>query len=115
LNRAYANSKVAVGDTLCVNFDYPYYASDRLFEAGGRGAFQLFPYITGLDEWFTDGEHLRFFKFGDFDGLKVLIDYYLDEANAVERERIRRAGHEHIKANHTYALRWQSILETVFA
>jgi spore maturation protein CgeB len=98
-----------------VNFDYPYYASDRLFEAGGRGAFQLFPYITGLDEWFTDGEHLRFFKFGDFNGLKVLIDYYLDDANAVERERIRQAGHEHIKANHTYKHRWETILDTVFA
>lgn len=114
LNRLYANSKVAVGDTLCLNFDYPYYASDRLFEAAGRGAFQLFPYITGIDEWFTDGEHLRFFKFGDFDGLKALIDYYLDDVNAVERDRIRRAGHELVKNNYTYRHRWQTILETVF-
>jgi hypothetical protein len=113
LNRIYANSKVAVGDTLCVNFDYPYYASDRLFEASGRGGFQLFPYIAGLDDWFTDGVHLRFFKFGDFDGLKALIDYYLDDANAAERERIRRAGHELVKSRYTYRDRWQTILETI--
>lgn len=113
LNRMYANSKVAVGDTLCVGFDYPYYASDRLFEASGRGAFQVFPYIKGIDEWFTDGEHLRFFKFGDFGGLKALIDYYLDDANTEERERIRRQGHELVKNNFTYAHRWQTILDTV--
>ncbi len=112
LNRMYANSKVAVGDTLCLGFDYPYYASDRLFEASGRGGMQLFPRIKGLDKLFTDGEHLRFFDFGDFDQLRGLIDHYL--TNDSERERIRRAGHEHVKANHTYAHRWSQILGTVF-
>lgn len=112
LNRMYANSKVAVGDTLCLGFDYPYYASDRLFEASGRGGMQLFPRIKGLDKLFTDGEHLRFFDFGDFDQLRALIDHYLD--NSAEREQIRRAGHEHVKANHTYQHRWSEILDTVF-
>lgn len=111
LNRMYANSKVAVGDTLCPGFDYPYYASDRLFEASGRGAFQVFPFIRGVDEWFVDGKHLVFYKFGDFDQLKFLIDYYLQADT--EREQIRRSGHELVKANHTYAHRWTSILETV--
>ena len=114
LNAAYARSKVAVGDTLCVNFDYPFYASDRLFEAPGRGAFQIFPHITGLDDWYTDGKHIRYFRFGDFDQIKALIDYYLDDANAWEREKIRRAGHEHTKSHHTYVQRWQTILDTVF-
>lgn len=112
LNRMYANSKVAVGDTLCMNFDYPDYHSDRLFECPGRGGFQLFPRIRGLDRFYTDGEHLRWFDFGDFDGLKTLIDYYLTHDD--EREAIRRAGHEHTKANHTYQQRWQSILKAVF-
>lgn len=115
LNRVYTHSKVAVGDTLCKGFDYPYYASDRLWEAAGRYAFQIFPHITGLDEWFKDGEHLRYFSFGDVDGLKALIDYYLDDANAPERERIRRSGHEMVKASGTYRHRWETILNTVFA
>jgi hypothetical protein len=113
LNRIYAGSKVAVGDTLCLNFNYPFYASDRLFEAPGRGAFQIFPRITGLDEWFAEGETIAFYDFGDFDQLEKLIDYYLEADD--ERERIRRAGHEHVKANHTYVHRWKTILETVFA
>jgi hypothetical protein len=112
LNRVYANSKVAVGDTLCLNYTYPWYASDRLFEAPGRGGFQIFPNITGLDEWFTDGENIRFFPFNDFDKLKALIDYYLD--HDAEREQIRRQAHEHVKAHHTYRNRWEAIINTVF-
>jgi hypothetical protein len=111
LNAMYANSKVAVGDTLCVNFDYPLYHSDRLFECPGRGGFSLFPEIRGLDEWFRDGLDIAFYKYGDFTGLKTLIDYYLEHDE--EREQIRKAGHELVKNNHTYAHRWQSILETV--
>ena len=112
LNRAYANSKVAVGDTLCLGFKYPYYASDRLFEAPGRGGFQIFPRIHGLEDWFTDGENIRLFDYGDFDQLKILIDYYLE--NDAEREQIRVAAHEHVVDHHTYRQRWSDIVKTVF-
>jgi len=112
LNRLYANSKVAVGDTLCLNFDYPDYFSDRLFEAPGRGAFQIFPNIQGIENYFREGEEIVTYQFGGFDQLRFLIDYYLQDAE--ERERIRKAGHEHVKANHTYTLRWRHILGMVF-
>lgn len=112
LNRVYANSKVSVGDTLCVNYDYPLYHSDRLWEASGRGAAQTFPRISGLDQWFKDGEHLVYYDFGDFDGLKQKIDWMLEHDD--ERERIRRAGHEMVKTSGTYKHRWQEILDTVF-
>lgn len=113
LNSIYASSTVAVGDTLCLGFNYPWYHSDRLFEAPGRGAFQLFPRITGIEQWFTDGETIKLFEYGDLDALKAQIDYYLD--NGDEREKIRLAGHEHVKRHHTYLNRWQDILETVAA
>lgn len=113
LNRAYANSKVAVGDTLCLGFKYPYYTSDRLFEAPGRGGFQLFPRITGIEDWFTDGETIRLFDYGDFDGLKTLIDYYLEHDE--EREAIRVNAHQHVYDYHTYRHRWADIIKTVFA
>jgi hypothetical protein len=113
LNRMYANSKVAVGDTLCVNFDYPFYHSDRLWECAGRGGAQVFPRITGLDDWFKEGEHLLYFNFGDFDDLRSKIDWMLEHDE--EREQIRRAGHEMVKASGTYKHRWQQILDTVFA
>jgi hypothetical protein len=112
LNRMYANSKVAVGDTLCVNFDYPLYHSDRLWEASGRGGAQVFPRITGLDQWFKDGEHLLYYDFGDFDGLRAKIDWMLEHDD--EREQIRRAGHEMVKATGTYRHRWAEILDVVF-
>lgn len=112
LNRVYANSKVAVGDTLCLGFNYPWYTSDRLFEAPGRGGFQLFPRIHGVEEWFTNRNTIEFFDFGDFNGLKQLIDHYL--THDVEREKIRRQAHEHVKTHHTYVQRWETILETVF-
>jgi hypothetical protein len=113
LNRAYANSKVAVGDTLCVNFDYPFYVSDRLFEAAGRGACQIFPRIKGIDEWYTEGKHLLLYDFGNFIDLRMKIDFLVQ--HGAEREMMRGAGHAHTKAHHTYAHRWQTILDTVFA
>jgi hypothetical protein len=109
LNAAYSKSKVAVGDTLCLGFDYPFYASDRLFEAPGRGGFQLFPRIKGIPELF-DGT-MMFFDFGDFDGLKDLIDYYLEHDQG--REALRTMCHEHVKTHHTYVQRWETILETI--
>ena len=109
LNAAYSGSKVAVGDTLCLGFDYPWYASDRLFEAPGRGGFQIFPRIKGIPELF-DGT-MEFFNFGDFDGLKDLIDYYLEHDQG--REALRTMCHEHVKTHHTYVQRWQTILETI--
>ena len=109
LNAAYSQSKVAVGDTLCLGFDYPWYASDRLFEAPGRGGFQLFPRIKGIPELF-DGT-MEFFDFGDFDGLKDLIDYYLEHDQP--REALRTMCHEHVKKHHTYVQRWETILETI--
>jgi len=111
LNRAYAHSKVAVGDTLCPGYDYPLYHSDRLWEAGGRGAAQVFPRVPGIDRWFTEGEHLLYYDYGDFDGLRKQIDWMLDHED--EREKIRLAGHEMVKATGTYRHRWEEVLGTV--
>jgi len=111
LNNMYAHSKVAIGDSLCINFDYPYYWSDRVYETLGRGGFIIHPYIQGMGDHFEDRKHLVFYDFNNFEQLKQLIDYYLEHDE--EREAIRRAGHEHVKANHTYVQRWQQIIEEV--
>ena len=105
LNRLYSGSKVAVGDSLCQGFTYPWYTSDRLFEAPGRGGFQIFPNIVGVSEWIPD---MPLFGFGDFPALKCLIDRYLDDT--AERERLRLSVHEHVKTHHTYTQRWETIL-----
>ncbi len=108
LNQVYANAKVAVGDTLSLNLDYPGYYSDRLFECPGRGGFQIFPRIKGIEDNFIEGEEMVFYTHGDLDELKAKIDHYL--AHDDERERIRRAGHERTKRDHTYHNRWTTIL-----
>lgn len=111
LNRLYASSKVVVGDSLCLGFDYPDYWSDRVYETLGRGGFLIHPHVKGMERHFKDGEHLVFYEYGDFEQLQFLIDYYLE--NPAEREVIRRQGHEHVKASHTYTQRWQQILDSV--
>jgi hypothetical protein len=108
LNRIYAKSKIAVGDSLNIGFDYPYYTSDRLFESTGRGGFTIYPEIKGLDEYFMPDE-VVFYKHGNLDDLKNKIDHYLE--NSLVRERIRVNGHNRTKKEHTYVHRWTEILK----
>lgn len=109
LNHLYASTKVVVGDSLCINFDYPDYWSDRIYETLGRGGFLIHPLVPGLEKEFKDKEHVVFYKYNDFKQLKELIDYYLE--NDAEREKIRKSGHEFVKNNYTYKHRWKKILE----
>ena len=111
LNSLYASTKVNVGDSLCIGFDYPYYWSDRVYETLGRGGFIIHPYIKGMEEDFEDGKHLVFYEFGNFDDLKKKIDYYIE--HDVEREAIKRAGQLHVERNHTYRNRWATILKEI--
>ena len=51
---------------LCMRFDYPDYVPDRLFEAPGRDAFQIFPRVPGIDQFLKDGEEVVFCDFENF-------------------------------------------------
>ena len=108
LNTIYASAKVAVGDCCCLGFKHPNYWSDRLPETLGRGGFLIHPHIPGMDDHFTPGEHVVTYQFNDWDGLYRTIDFYLE--HDAEREQIRRAGHEYVKAHHTYTNRMQALI-----
>ena len=69
------------------------------------------PRIDGLDRQFSDGDHLAYYDYNDFDGLFATIDRYLDDPE--ERESIRAFGHAEVHLNHTYLQRWETILETI--
>jgi hypothetical protein len=112
LNQLYASSDVVVGDSFSPNFDYPGYWSDRIPETLGRGGFLIHPRIKGIEDFYQDRTHLVLYTYGDFAELADLIDYYLIHHD--EREAIRLAGHEHVKTNHTFTNRWNTILETTF-
>lgn len=126
LNRLYASAKVVVGDTLCPNFDYPHYWSDRIYETTGRGGFIIHPYIKGIEDSFNleseintivlrhkieKHQEIESYQYGDFLGLKKRINFYLK--HDTEREMLRMAGHERTKRDHTYTQRLQTIIETV--
>ena len=109
LNELYASSKIVVGDTLCPNFNYPDYWSDRVYETLGRGGFIIHPHVPGMENEFVDKEHLVFYEYNNFGQLKSLIDYYSEHDE--EREKIRLAGHKLVKEKYTYKNRWEHILK----
>lgn len=112
LNVLYAGTKVIVGDSLCPHFIHPNYWSDRVPETLGRGGFLIHPWVQGLEAWFRGGMDLAYYQYRDFAGLKEQIDFYLEFDEL--REKIRRHGHETVKAHSTYVHRMQALLETIF-
>ena len=104
LNNLLATTKVVVGDS--VKSDY--YASNRIFEMMGRGGFLVFPMSKGLEEQYIPYKHFLPYQYGDFAGLKEIIDYYL--VHTEEREKIRMAGFLHTKKYHTYLHRVSMML-----
>lgn len=112
LNKLYASAKVAVGDTLCLGFDYPYYWSDRVYETTGRGGMIIHPYVKGLEDEFVENEEIMFYKYNNFYELFDKIDYLLEHNE--KREQIRLNGFKRTSKTHTYTNRLQTILDTVF-
>jgi len=113
LNQLYADAKVVVGDSLCLNFTHEDYWSDRVYETIGRGGFLIHPYIKGLEKEFVDGETIVFYKFGDFDELKTKINYYIENDEA--REKIRKQGFEFVRNNATYNDRMDEMIGKITA
>lgn len=111
MNAVYASAKVAIGDSLCVGFDYPYYQSDRLFNICGTGGFAITPYIKGIEDLYEVDKEVVTYTFGNFDQLREKIDYYL--AHPAERHDIRIAGYLRTKRDHTYMNRWETILNEI--
>lgn len=110
LRDLYASIEIAVGDS-CLSGGATRYWSDRIPETLGRGAFLIHPYVTGIAEHFTPGQHLVTWEHGDFDTLRTLIGIYLNDD--AERSRIAAAGRQHVLENHTYTVRMRQVLDLV--
>ncbi len=108
LNDLYASVAIVVGDSLALP-GHTRYWSDRPYETVGRGGFLLMTHVPGLEEHFTDREHLVFWDAGNFSQLDQLIDAYLSDPD--ERLRISTAGQAHVRAHHTYRHRLVVLLE----
>ncbi len=113
LNDLYASIPVFVGDSLCPGFTHPRYWSDRAYETLGRGGFLIHPRIEGMEDEFVDGEHLRFYEFNDWDGLRALIDHYVDHPD--EARQIAAQGQAFVRDNCSYEHRVATMLERLQA
>lgn len=107
LNDLYNTAKVIVGDS---TFSHRYW-SDRIPETVGRGGFLIHPRVNGLDEQFALYKHLIPYYVGEMDNLKEIIDYYV--THDAERDKIRKAGMDHVRECHTYEVRAQQIIEVL--
>lgn len=105
LNNLFASAKIVVGDSVYS----PNYWSNRVYETLGRGGFLIFPVQDNFD--FQAGEHFVSYHYGDYEGLKEKIDYYL--VHDEERETIRKDGFEYCKKNHTYTIRCKEFLKVI--
>jgi len=112
LNQIYASAAVSVGDS-CLLGGQEFYSSDRIPETLGRGGFLLHPEVKGVTDGglYTAGLHLDTWPLGDWDALQWKIDFYLNHPD--DRERILLAGHEWVKAHHTYTHRVRDMLTII--
>jgi hypothetical protein len=109
MNDFYASAKVTVGDSLCLDRARTLYASDRLYEAPGRGGLLIMPHLFFADDDF-DG-HLPMYSWGDFAGLERIIRHYLE--NEADNLAVREETQANVAANHTYLNRVQALLSEV--
>jgi hypothetical protein len=110
LGELIAGSEIVIGDSCLAGHSFRYW-SDRIPETLGRGGFLIHPYVEGIEEHYTDGEHLRFYEPGDMAAMVALMEFYL--AHPVERARIAAAGRAHVLAHHTYRHRMDELLTSV--
>ena len=115
LNDLYATARVVVGDSLCPP-GHTRYWTDRYFETVGRGGFLIAPFVEGLQDFFVDGEHLRFYDRSDnpqadLEHIADLIDSYLDKPLVAKQTASQ--GQTHVAAHQTYKHRLAAAIETM--
>lgn len=114
MNDLYASSKIAIGDSMCFHdFMQENAWSDRIYETTGRGGFMIHPFIKGLEKEFKAPNEIVYYHYGDFNELKQLINFYLN--NSEIREKIRNRGMQRTKHEHTYENRLEELLRVVNA
>lgn len=91
----------------CSHFNSERYNSDRLLRTLGTGAFCLSAKHTGMDEDYTDKEHLVYFN--TLDELRHRIDFYLQ--NEHERKRIAENGRNLVLNRNTFVHQVKEIIK----
>jgi spore maturation protein CgeB len=88
-----------------------YQLKGRLFQGAASGAMVLNEYCPELEELFEIDKELVTFEYGDTDGVRDKLAWYL--SHEAERGKISRAGYERAKKQHTFIERLKRILDMV--
>lgn len=110
LSELYATIPVVVGDSLALPGHRNYW-SDRFYETVGRAGYLVGPNVPGIEQHFTEGEHLSLYDVGALDQVVGLVDAGLDDPEGSRRIAMR--GMEHVRAHHTYTHRVRAILDSL--
>jgi len=81
----------------------------RHFEINGFGGFQLTNYVDFLEDYLEIGREVAVYRGAD--DLIDKVGYYLE--NEPRRQEIARAGHERVRAEHTYEKRFEEIFRAI--
>jgi hypothetical protein len=109
MNDLYASANVTVGDSLCLDHEKTLYASDRAYEAPGRGGLLIMPQIDFLNEDYAG--RLPMYKWGDWDDLERKIRHYL--TNEADNQAVREETRAIVRESHTYLNRVKELLQEV--
>ena len=91
----------------CSHFNSERYNSDRLLRTLGTGAFCLSVKHNGMEQDYTDREHLAYFN--TLDELRHRIDFYL--TNEHERKRIAENGRNLVLNRNTFVHQVENIIK----
>lgn len=108
LRNLYASATVIVGDS-CLAGGATRYWSDRIPETLGRGGLLIHPWVEGLEDSYTDHEHLMMVEPESIEAMFGEIDTVLAMSYGEQME-IRRAGMLHVMQHHTYRQRMETLL-----
>jgi hypothetical protein len=106
LSRVCSSSRIVLGINPARAAGATYYTSDRIWMMMLGGGFYLGRRSAGLDDLLKDGAHCAWY--GDAAECAERARYYL--AHDAERDRIRKAGEERVRACHTFDQRISFLL-----
>jgi hypothetical protein len=86
-----------------IRTDIPGYWSNRVTQTLGAGGLLITPPLPGLSDYYRPGVHLATTRGTSAGEYVEAIRYWL--ARSAERDRVRRAGHQHVMTSHTWRQR----------
>jgi spore maturation protein CgeB len=92
---------------LSAEYNTQEYFSDRVFRYGACGSFVIHKHAPGLDKYFTHQQDLAYF--GDEDSLLQVMDHYIKQDNAEERQAISQNILDKVVNTHT----WDNVIKQI--